>query len=44
MGHHTVTDVPDLVRVACSTHRYLRSLLSVGSHFDVLGGSELVRQ
>ena len=39
-----MTDVPDLVRLGCCccTHRELRSLLSVGSHFDGSGDSKLV--
>ena len=40
-----MTDVPDLVRISDLirvTHRQLESLLSVGSHFDGSGCSELV--
>ena len=39
-----MTDVSDLVQVAvlAPTDRQLRSLFSVGSHFDGSGGSKLV--
>ena len=38
-----MTDVPELVRVSVfSTHRLLRSLISVGSHFHGSGCSILV--